>query len=84
MARLRYRLLGAGEQTHEVIVVRAGRRVLARIRTDVGPALAMMEYSVSWKVPAAARRARALRYCVSTRVVSGPAGRPSCAVLRLR
>lgn len=83
IARLRYRVLGAGEQTREVIVVRAGRRVIARLRTEAGPALADFEYSVAWRVPPAARRARALRYCVSARVVSGPAGRPSCATVRL-
>ena len=83
IARLRYRVLGRGEQTREVIVVRAGRRVLARIRTRPGPALAGVEYSVTWRVPAAVRRARALRYCVSARVLRGPSGRPSCATLRL-
>jgi hypothetical protein len=84
IARLRYRLLGAGEQTREAIVVRAGRRVIARMRTQAGPALADVEYSVAWRVPRSASRARALRYCVSTRVLRGPAGRPSCATLRLR
>jgi secreted trypsin-like serine protease len=84
VARLRYRLLGAGEQTREDIVVRAGRRVIARIRTDTGPALADVEYSVAWRVPRAAARTRVLRYCVSTRVVSGPSGRPSCALVRLQ
>lgn len=83
VARLRYRLLGHGETTRERIVVRAGRRVVARIRTDAGPALAGVEYAVRWRVPRGLRRVRALRFCVSTRVVAGPGGGRSCARLRL-
>jgi hypothetical protein len=84
IARLRYRLLGRGQATRELIVIRRGAHVVARIRTSAGPALADMQYLVRWRVPARLR-ARALRFCVSTRVVAGPAGRaPSCALLRVR
>lgn len=85
VARLRYRLLGRGERTSEVIVVRAGRRVVARLRTDVGPARADLEYSVRWRVPARLASSRALRFCVTTRVTTGARARsaPSCALLRL-
>jgi hypothetical protein len=83
VAVLRYRLLGRGERTREMIVIRRGHHVIARLRTGVGPALAGMQYLVRWRVPARLP-ARPLRFCVSTRVVAGPAGRaPSCAVLRV-
>ncbi len=83
LARLRYRLLGRGETTRESIVVRSGRRVIARIRTGAGPARADMEYSVAWRVPRGLAPSASLRFCVVTRVVSGPAGAQSCAPLRL-
>ena len=83
LARLRYRLLGRGETTRESIVVRSGRRVIARIRTGAGPARADMEYSVAWRVPRGLGASPGLRFCVATRVVSGPAGARSCAPLRL-
>lgn len=84
IVRFRYRVLGAGEQTHEVIEVRAGSRVIARLQTQPGPALRGVEYTVAWRLSAAARRAtRPLRYCVSTQVLKGPAGAPSCAALRV-
>jgi secreted trypsin-like serine protease len=83
IARLRYRLLGRGQTTRELIVIRRGAHVVARIRTGAGPALADMQYLVRWRVPARLS-ARSLRFCVSTRVVAGPAGRaPSCALLRV-
>jgi secreted trypsin-like serine protease len=82
-ARLRYRLLGRGEDTRETIVVSTGRRVIARIRTDVGPARSDVEYMVGWRVPAGLAPSPALRFCVTTRVVGGPSGAPSCAPLRL-
>lgn len=80
---LRYRLLGRGEVTREAIVIRSGARVVARIRTDAGPARADMEYLVSWRVPRALAPSAGLRFCVTTRIVSGPGGRASCAPLRL-
>lgn len=83
IARLRYRLLGRGETTRESIVVRSGGRVIARIRTDAGPARADMEYLVSWRVPTHLAPSSRLRFCVATRLVSGPGGSPSCAPLRL-
>ena len=83
LVRLRYRLLGRGETTRESIVVRQGGRVIARIRTDAGPARADMEYAVTWRVPRGLVRSPGLRFCVATRVVSGPAGAASCAPLRL-
>lgn len=83
LARLRYRISGEGQTTREQIIIRAGRRVVARLRTDAGPALPGTEYVVSWRVPARAGTLRALRFCVTTRVVDGPAGRRSCAPLRL-
>ena len=49
--RLRYRVLGRGEQTRETIVIRAGSRVIARFRTDAGPARPDLEYAVGWRVP---------------------------------
>lgn len=83
-ARLRYRLAGRGESTREAISIRAGGRVIARIRTDAGPAHADVEYSVAWRVPRHLATSSRLRFCVVTRVVAGPAGRtPSCAPLRL-
>ncbi len=81
-ARLRYRLFGAGETTRESIVIRAGKRVVARLHTDAGPARADLEYSVRWTVPRALH-GRDLRFCVSTKVVKGPGGRPDCAVINL-
>jgi len=83
-ARLRYRILGRGEMTREAIVIRSGGRVVARIRTDAGPARADVEYLVSWRVPISLAPSRGLRFCVTTRVVSGPGGSASCAPLRLR
>jgi hypothetical protein len=83
LAQLRYRLLGTGQRTREDIVVRAGRKVLARLRTDAGPARADVEYQVAWRVPVAARRAGSLGFCVSTHVIGGPAGGTSCAPLEL-
>ena len=80
---LRYRLMGRGEMTREAIVIRAGGRVVARIRTDAGPARADMEYLVSWRVPEGLAPSRGLRFCVTSRIVSGPGGRASCAPLRL-
>lgn len=80
---LRYRLMGRGEVTREAIVIRSGGRVVARIRTDAGPARADMEYLVSWRVPRALAPSAGLRFCVTTRIVSGPGGRASCAPLRL-
>ena len=63
---------------------RAAARVIARIRTDAGPARADVEYTVGWRVPRGlAPSSAALRFCVTTRVVSGPAGAQSCAPLRL-
>ena len=82
-ARLRYRLLGRGESTRETIVVSAGRRVIARIRTDAGPARPDLEYTVGWRVPAGLAPSPGLRFCVTSRVVGGPAGSASCAPLRL-
>ena len=82
-ARLRYRLLGRGESTRETIVVRAGRRVIARIRTVAGPARANLEYTVGWRVPAGLAPSPGLRFCVTSRVVGGPSGSASCAPLRL-
>ena len=82
-ADLRYRLLGRGENTRETIVVSAARRVIARIRTDAGPARPDLEYMVRWRVPAGLAPSSALRFCVTTRVVGGPSGAPSCAPLRL-
>ncbi len=83
VAHLRYRLLGRGQATREAIVVRSGRRVIARIRTDVGPARAGLEYRVAWRVPSNLAPSARLRFCVATRVVAGPGGVPSCAPLRL-
>lgn len=83
VVRLRYRVMGRGESTRERLVVRAGRRVVARLSTGAGPARADLEYSVRWRVPRSVAGARALRFCVTTRVVAGPGGTPSCAVLRL-
>ena len=83
MTRLRYRLLGRGETTREAIVIRSGARVIARIRTEAGPARADMEYLVSWRVPRGLAASASLRFCVATRIVSGPGGPPSCAPLRL-
>ena len=82
--RLRYRLMGRGEVTRERIVIRSGKRVVARIRTGAGPARADMEYRVTWRVPRSLAPSRRLRFCVRTRIVSGPGGRASCAPLRLR
>jgi secreted trypsin-like serine protease len=84
VARLRYRLLGRGETTREAIVIRSGRRVIARIRTEAGPARADLEYLVDWRVPRGLAPSRGLTFCVATRIVAGPGGdRPSCAPLRL-
>lgn len=82
-ARLRYRLMGRGEMTREAIVIRSGGRVVARIRTDAGPARSDREYLVSWRVPDGFAPSTGLRFCVTTRIVSGPGGRASCAPLRL-
>ena len=83
-ARLRYRLAGRGESTREAISIRVGRRVIARIRTDAGPAHADVEYSVSWRIPRRLAASSRLSFCVATRVVAGPGGgAPSCAPLRL-
>ncbi|WP_217915316.1 S1 family peptidase [Miltoncostaea marina] len=84
VATLRYRLMGSGQSTRETIVVRAGRRVLARLRTNAGPARADVMYSVRWRVPGRPRAGRSLRFCVTTRLASGGAGRSSCAPLRVR
>lgn len=83
-ARLRYRVLGAGEQTRETIVIRAGARVIARFRTDAGPARADLEYAVGWRVPSRLAPVGPLTFCVTTRVVGGASGAPSCAPLRIR
>ncbi len=84
-ARLRYRVLGSGERTRETIVIRSAGRVIARLRTDAGPARPDLEYAVGWRVPSRlARRAGALTFCVTSRVVGGPSGSPSCAPLRIR
>jgi trypsin len=83
-ARLRYRLLGRGEQTRETIVIRAGRRVIARFRTDVGPARRDLEYTVGWRVPPRLAPVGALTFCVTTRVVGGRQGATSCAPLKIR
>ncbi len=82
VVRLRYRLLGRGESTREQLVVRAGRRVVARLRTVAGPARSDLEYAVRWRVPRSVA-APSLRFCVTTRVVAGPGGAPSCALLRI-
>jgi hypothetical protein len=83
-ARLRYRVLGRGEQTRETIVIRSGSRVIARLRTDAGPARADLQYAVGWRVPSALARLHALTFCVTSRVVGGRSGAPSCAPLRIR
>jgi len=83
-ARLRYRVLGRGEQTRETIVIRSGSRVIARFRTSAGPARADLQYAVGWKVPDSGVPASALTFCVTSRVVGGPSGAPSCAPLRIR
>jgi secreted trypsin-like serine protease len=83
-ARLRYRVLGRGEQTRETIVIRAGGRVIARFRTDAGPARADLEYAVGWRVPSRLAPPSSLTFCVTSRVVGGPSGSPSCAPLRIR
>lgn len=83
-ARLRYRVLGRGEQTRETIVIRVGSRVIARFRTDAGPARADLEYAVGWRVPSRLGPVSPLTFCVTTRVVGGPSGTPSCAPLRIR
>ncbi|HTI33992.1 MAG TPA: serine protease [Miltoncostaea sp.] len=83
-ARLRYRVLGQGEQTRETIVIRAGARVLARLHTDAGPARADLEYAVGWRVPARLAPEGGLRFCVTSRLVNGPSGGTSCAPLRIR
>jgi hypothetical protein len=83
-ARLRYRVLGSGERTRETIVIRVGSRVIARFRTDAGPARPDLEYAVGWKVPSRLAPAGALMFCVTSRVVGGPSGAPSCAPLRIR
>ncbi|MGE0026684.1 MAG: trypsin-like serine protease [Thermoleophilia bacterium] len=83
-ARLRYRVLGRGEQTRETIVIRAGGRVIARFRTDAGPARSDLEYAVGWRVPSRIAPVSPLTFCVTTRVVGGPSGAPSCAPLRIR
>ncbi len=84
-ARLRYRVLGRGEQTRETIVIRSGARVIARFRTDAGPARADLEYAVGWRVPSRLASASSpLTFCVTSRVVGGPSGAPSCAPLRIR
>lgn len=82
-AELRYRLMGRGETTREAIVIRSGGRVIARIRTDAGPARANLEYLVAWKVPRNLAPSPRLQFCVATHLVSGPGGSPSCAPLRL-
>jgi hypothetical protein len=81
--QLRYRLLGRGETTREAIVIRAGRRVIARIRTGAGPARAGLEYLVEWKVPRNLAPSAGLQFCVVSQIVSGPGGAASCAPLRL-
>lgn len=83
-ARLRYRVLGRGEQTRETIVIRAGARVIARFHTDAGPARADLEYAVGWRVPSRLAPVAALTFCVTSRVVGGPRGGTSCAPLRIR
>ena len=57
--------------------------MIARIRTDAGPARADMEYSVAWRIPRHLAASSRLSFCVATRVVAGPGGAPSCAPLRL-
>jgi trypsin len=83
-ARLRYRVLGSGERTRETIVIRAAGRVIARFRTDAGPARPDLEYAVGWRVPSRLAPAGTLMFCVTSRVVGGPSGAPSCAPLRIR
>ena len=83
-ARLRYRVLGRGEQTRETIVIRAGSRVIARFRTDAGPARPDLEYAVGWRVPPRLAPTSGLMFCVTSRVVGGPSGATSCAPLRIR
>jgi secreted trypsin-like serine protease len=83
-ARLRYRVLGRGEQTRETIVIRSGSRVIARLRTDAGPARADLQYAVGWRVPSRLARLHSVTFCVTSRVVGGASGAPSCAPLRIR
>ena len=51
---------------------------------DAGPARPDLEYAVGWKVPSRLAPAGALMFCVTSRVVGGPSGAPSCAPLRIR
>ncbi len=82
VVRLRYRLLGRGEATRERIEIRLGARLIARLSTEAGPARADLEYSVAWRVPRRLATGRPLAFCVATRVVAGPRGGRSCAMLR--
>jgi hypothetical protein len=70
-----------GGTAQPTVTVLAGRRVLARVKGGMLPAVPGMRIGAPWRAPRVA--VRGLHFCVTARDRAGNESRPSCAPIRL-
>lgn len=81
-ARLRFTVFEESGRAREELTILRGRRVLAKLRTPLGPRNAATIYTRIWRVPAGT--GGGLRFCVLAWDAAGNRSAQSCARLRIR